>query len=172
MKKLFALLMALCLLGTCALAEPTKINWSDLEAQVAESGIDGDFYSVSDIGVKMFIPTFLQNMELTEDDVNQGYICFLANEDQSALVAVMYANFEGKSLEDYAAVLPEVGATEIEMIVVNGIPAVSYEVPGNDTLNVAMGTDQGYIIEFVFKPASDEGFKSIAAIMSASIQAE
>ncbi|MER2143536.1 MAG: hypothetical protein ABS888_07045, partial [Eubacteriales bacterium] len=61
MKKIFALLMALCLLGTCALAEPTEINWSDLEAQVAESGIDGDFYSVSDIGVKMFIPTALQN---------------------------------------------------------------------------------------------------------------
>ena len=170
MKKFLAILMALCLLGACALAEPAEVKWADVAESVAASGIEGDIYPISDLGVSMFIPTVLQEVELTEEDVQNGYLAYLATEDQSAAVAVMYANLEGASLEDYAAVLPEVGATEVEYCVINGIPAVSYEMPENDTVNVAMTTDTGYGIEFVFSPASDEGFKTIAAIMTASIQ--
>ena len=55
MKKIFAILMALCLLIGCAMAE--EINWADIEGTVAESGIEGDFASISDIGLKMFIPS-------------------------------------------------------------------------------------------------------------------
>ena len=172
MKKFVVLLMVLCLLGTCALAEGNQINWSDVEEQVAASGIEGDFYSVADIGVKMFIPAALKEIDLSDEDVEEGYICYLSTDDQSAVVAVMYADFEGNSLEDYAAILPDIGATGVEMDVINGIPAVTYEVPENDSVNVAMMTDTGYAIEFVFNPASDEGFKSMSAIMCASIQAE
>ena len=172
MKKILAILMALCLMAVCAMAEANEVNWADVEPSVAEAGIEGNLVSVSDLGVKMFVPTIFQEVELTEDDVNNGYICYLTTEDGSAKVAVMYANLEGASLEDYMAALPEVGATEVEMGVINGIPVVTYKMPENDTLNVAMLTDAGYGIEFLFAPASDEGFQSVAAIMSASIQPE
>ena len=170
MKKIFAILMALCLLVSCAMAE--EINWADIEGTVAESGIEGDFASISDIGVKMFIPSVFNDIELSEEDVANGYLCYLTTDDESGTVAVMYADVNGMSLEDYAASLPDVGATEVELGTLNGIPVVTYEVPENDTMNIAMMTDTGNAIEFVFNPASDEGFKSVATIIAASIQPE
>lgn len=170
MKKIIAILMALCLLTGFAMAE--EINWSDIEDTVADSGIEGEFFSISDIGVKMFIPDVFQEVELSEDDVAEGYICYLTTEDESGTVAVTYADVNGMSLEDYAGYLPEVGATDVELGTLNGIPVVSYEVPENDTVNIAMMTDAGNAIEFVFNPASDEGFSSVAGIMGASIQPE
>ena len=170
MKKILAIVMALCLLGACALAEATEVKWADFAEAVAANGIEGDIYPISDLGVSMFIPNVFQEVELSEEDVQNGYLCYLTTEDQSAAVAVMYANLGSASLEDYAATLPEVGATDIDNCVINGIPAVSYQMPENDTVNVAMLTDTGYGIEFVFSPASDEGFQTVAAIMTASIQ--
>ena len=82
MKKIIAILMALCLLTGFAMAE--EINWSDIEDTVADSGIEGEFFSISDIGVKMFIPDVFQEAELSEDDVAEGYICYLTTEDESA----------------------------------------------------------------------------------------
>ena len=106
MKKIIAILMALCLLTGFAMAE--DINWSDVEATVADSGIEGDFFSIGDIGVKMFIPSVFQEVELSEDDVAEGYICYLTTEDEAGTVAVTYADVNGMSLEDYAGYLPEV----------------------------------------------------------------
>ena len=170
MKKFFAILLALCLFTGVALAEAVEINWSDVEASVTEAGIEGDFAAISDIGVKMFIPTVFQDVELSDEDVADGFICYLTTEDQSGNVLVFYADAEGLSLEDFAAGLPEAGATDVELGTLNGIPVVTYAQADNDSVNVSMMTDAGNIVVFCFNPASDEGFQGVAAIMSASIQ--
>lgn len=51
MKKFLAILMALRPPDACTPAGPTKVNWADLEGTVAASGIEGELYPVSDIGV-------------------------------------------------------------------------------------------------------------------------
>ena len=170
MKKFFAILMALCLFCSVALAE--EINWADVEASVAEAGIEGDFVSVSDLGVKMFVPSVFQEVELSEEDVANGYICYLTTEDQSGNVGVFYNDTEGLSLEELAAGLSEAGATDVELATLNGIPVVTYTQSESDSVNVGMMTDAGNAVVFSFSPSSDEGFQSIAAIMTASIQAE
>lgn len=170
MKKFVAILMALCLLCGFAMAE--EINWADVEPSVTEAGIEGSFASVSSIGVKMFIPSGLSELELSDEDVENGYICYLTDSDQTCAAVVMYADLNGASLDKYAEVLPEVGATEIELCTLNGIPVVTYSMPENNTMNVCLLTDTGYGIEFVFFPADDENFKSVATIMAASIQPE
>ena len=86
MKKIVALLMALCLLGSFALAESVELNWADVEGAVADAGIEGNFAAISDIGVKMFIPTVFQDVELSDEDVAEGYLCVLSTEDESATV--------------------------------------------------------------------------------------
>ena len=67
MKKLFALLMALCLmLCACAYAEETaEINWADVEEKAAQ--IEGQFAPIADLGVMVYIPSIFGSVELSDE---------------------------------------------------------------------------------------------------------
>lgn len=172
MKKLFAILMALCLMLSCAaLAEgANELNWADVEPLVEGSGITGDFVTFDEIAVKIFLPDGLLAGELTDEDYEAGYIGWFIAEDQSAQVAVMLVGMDGMSIEEYAGYLPEIGADEIEFGAVNGLPMVSYRMPENDSYNVAFATEAGNIFEVIMSPASQEGADMVWGIVAASIQ--
>ncbi len=176
MKKiLFAVLAVMLLTFSAAFAQETEtaneINWTDVEPAVAESGISGDFYTVSDLGVMMWIPSVLSEIELDDEDVEDGFICILETEDEEEGVMVFHEDLEGAGLEELLAVLKEEeGVAEPEMGVINGIPAVTYTDTENDALNVVFTTDKGYAVVFSFFPMSNEGFAQVASIMAASIQ--
>ena len=164
MKKLCALVLALCLLCGCTALAENEINWADVEPALEASGIDGDFYTFDQVSVAIFIPNGLEDSELPND----SYIGYFAAEDGSA-VAVQYVNVEGMTLEAYAEALPGVGATEIETGTVNGLPCVTYEVPANKSVNIAFTTQAGYILEVVVAPVEDDNAKLAAGIILASI---
>ena len=167
MKKILAVLMVLCLFACSAMAEVAEVNWSDVEEAVAE--VPGDFYTFDEIAVKLWIPEGLDPVELTEEDVQAGYIGYFANDE--AALAVVYANVDGMSIEDYAAALPEAGASEIAMLVINGLPAVRYQLAENDSLNIAFATEAGYVLEITMAPLSAEGADVVWSLVGASIQA-
>ena len=164
MKKLCALVLALCLLCGCTALAENEINWADVEPTLEASGIDGDFYTFDQVSVAIFIPKGLEDSELPND----SYIGYFAAEDGSA-VAVQYVNVEGMTLEAYAEALPGVGATEIETGTVNGLPCISYEY--NDNMICAFTTQMGYILEVAVGPLPDENAKLAAGFILASIQA-
>ena len=166
MKKLFALLLTLCLLCGCTALADNEITWDQVAPMVEESGITGQFYTFEQIAVAIFIPDGMAPAELPADN----YIGYFASEDGDA-VAVMYVDMEGMDLETYASLLPEAGATEIETGTVNGLPCVTYEVPENGTMNVAFTTQAGYILEVVCGPLPDDSAKIGAGVILASIQA-
>ena len=178
MKKLFALALAALMVGNIAMTQPVfaeeaaalELNWSDFEEQVAASGVEGTWYTFNEIAVQMWVPDVLLNTELTEEDQEAGYIGYFQTEDQSAAIGVQYVDLSGMSLEDYAAVLPDYGASEIEIGLVNGLPAASYTLAESDTMAVTFMTEKGYAFEVSFAPMSDEGFQSVAALTAASIQ--
>ena len=173
MKKLLSIVMALCLMMTVALAEEVpSLNWADFEPILEQSGVTGQFYTFDDIAVQMWVPDGLNPVELTEEDVANGYIGYFMPEDQSAAVAVMYVDINGMSLEDYAAKLPEYGATEIEMGTVNGFPCVSYNLPEQDSVSVTFTTEAGYALEVTCAPASEENAELVWGAVISSIQAE
>lgn len=165
MKKLFALLLALCMMIGCTALAENEILWENVAPQLEEAGITGEFYTFEQIAVAIFVPTGLSPAELPDD----SYIGYFAADDGSAL-AVQYVNVEGMTLEAYTAELPGVGATEIEVGTVNGLPCVSYEVPENKTINVAFATAAGYILEVVIGPVEDDNGKLAASFIMASIQ--
>ena len=173
MKKLFAILMALCLtLSFAALAEAdNEVNWSDVEGTLEEAGVTGEFVTFDQIAVKIWIPEGLEAVELTDEDVENGYIGYFA--DDEAQLAVVYANVEGMSIEDYAAQLEGMdGISEIAMLVINGLPAVRYQMAENDSLNIAFATEAGYILEVTMAPLSAEGADVVWGVVGASIQPE
>ena len=166
MKKLFALVLALCLLCGCTALADNEISWEQVEPLLEQSGVNGNLYTFDQIAVAIFIPEGLESVELPND----SYIGYFAAEDGSA-VAVQYVNVEGMDLETYTAALPGVGATEIETGTVNGLPCVTYEVPANKTMNIAFTTEAGYILEVVVGPVEDDNAKTAAGFIMASVMA-
>ena len=137
MKKLVSLVlvavMMLCAVPAFA-TETTVVNWADLQEQGAETIARGEFVVFDEIAVKMWVPAGLNAVELTDEDKESGYIAYFMPEDESAALAVMYVDANGMTLEEYKALLPDAGATEIEDVIVNGMPAITYVLEENDTI--------------------------------------
>ena len=180
MKKLVAIILSLAML-LCASAAfateaeqtgTTEINWADIEAQGAETIAQGDFVTFDEIALKMWVPTLFEAVELTEDDAANGYIGYYQLADGSAAIAVMYVDAGGMTLEEYKEQATQVGATDIEDVVINGTQAMSYTLSESDTVCVSFVTENGYVFEVSGSPASDEEFASLLSIVMASIQAE
>jgi len=168
MKKLFAVMLALVLLlGSASLAD-VSITWEQAAPMIEAAGITGSFYTFDEVSVAIFIPDGMAPAELPDE----SYIGYFVSEDQSSAVAVCYVNVEGMDLDTYAAEIqkPEIGAADIETGTVNGLPCVSYEVPAQNTVNIAFTTQAGYILEVVFGPVTTEEEKAAAGFIAASIQ--
>ena len=170
MKKIIALLTLLCLLLTAtALAE--EVNWADIEPTISAYGLEGDFVTFDEVAVKIWIPSSMQQLELTEEDVEQGFIAYFLDDDETAQISVVYVDTDGMSLTDYADQLPEYGATDIAIETINGLDAVTYTVTETDSLSVAFTTQKGYILEITMAPISVEGADIAWGIVGSSIQA-
>lgn len=173
MKKVLAIVLMLMFVCSLAFAEGTPaLSWSDFEPALEAGGVTGQFYNFDEIAIKIWMPEGLNPVELTDEDKENGYIGYFQPDDASAAVAVMYVNMEGMSLEDYAAQLPDCGATEVEMGTVNGLPCVSYKLAEQDTVSVAFATEAGYILEVTCSPASEENADLVWGAVISSIQPE
>ena len=108
MKKLFALVLVMILALSAVSAMAAELNWSDVEEGASQ--IEGDFVTFDEIAVKIWMPAVFQATELTDEDVENGYIGYYMPADESAAVAVQYVNTDGMTLEEYSAKLEEAGA--------------------------------------------------------------
>ena len=183
MKKLFALILAtLMVLGCAAVAsaeqvETLELNWADFAKEIeaseeAKAAFSGDFVTMEEIALKIYIPATFEQAELTDEDREAGYIAyFTMGEDKG--VGIQYVDVGGMSLEEYAQRLTEEYGYECMDAVVNGLPALAYSFTENDreTSVLAFSTEKGYILEIAFAPTNDEGFAAVAAVLMASVQA-
>ena len=172
MKKLFALLMALCLmLCACAYAEETKeINWSDFEEQAAQ--IEGQFCPIADLGVMMYIPSIFGTVELSDEQKAAGVIALLSTADGAGRISFTYQDLGDMEADAYLEELAKAGATDFEVAVLNGRNALSYDLVVNDvkTTNVVVEIEDAKMLTISFAPMDDEGFAELAGILTASIQ--
>ena len=183
MKKLFALILAaLMVLGCAAVAsaeqeQTLELNWEEYAAEIeaseeAKATLAGDFVTMEEIALKLYIPAAFEQVELTDEDREAGYIAYFAmGEDMG--VGIQYVDAGGMSLEEYAKALTEEYGFECMDAVVNGLPALAYSFTEDDreTAVLAFSTEKGYILEISFVPANDEGFAAVATVVMASVQA-
>ena len=193
MKKLFALILAaLMVLGCTAVAsaeqeqtpvasaeqaQTLELNWENFAGEIeaseeAKAALSGDFVTMEEIALKLYIPAAFEQVELTDEDREAGYIAYFAmGEDMG--VGIQYVDAGGMSLEEYAKALTEEYGFECMDAVVNGLPALAYSFTENDreTSVLAFSTEMGYILEIAFAPTNDEGFAAVAAVLMASVQA-
>ena len=181
MKKLLAVLLTSCMViapvsvmaetaetsETSETAEALELNWADvLAADGAQDLIDaGEFIVFDEVDCKIWIPNGLDEVELTDEDVEEGYIGYYSTEEKDAIVSVMYVDVDGMTLEEYKAALEEEeDVSGLTDAVINGLACVGYDQDDQDTSSVAFATDGGYLLEFTFYPASDEDFSSVIAV--------
>ena len=170
MKKLISVLLLACMLVMpfAAMAEADVdvkiVNWEDFEAITEQ--VEGEFVSSEAWGVKFWMPSYFNELEVNEDMANQGVINFYATEDGAYMIGVAEQSFD--NLDAY---LENEGAANIEYILINGIAALSYDVESeNSTYVLFVNEDATYGLSFGFQPISDEGFAAIALCMMASFQ--
>ena len=158
MKKLFALILAvLMVLGCVAVAsaeqaQTLQLNWEEYAAEIeaseeAKAALSGDFVTMEEIALKIYIPAAFEQAELTDEDREAGYIAYFAmGEDMG--IGIQYVDADGMSLEEYAQRLTEDGI-ECTNAVVNGLPALAYSFTEDDreTAVLAFSTEKGYILE-------------------------
>ena len=164
MKKLFALMLALCLMLGCAAMAENEISWDQVESVLTEKAINGEFVTFDQIAVKIWIP---EGMAAVEEELPEGYIGYYAAEDGDA-VAVTYVNVEGMDLNTYAEQVAANGGENIEAGTVNGLECLSYEY--NGCMVCSFTTQMGYILEVTVGPLADDTAKLGASAILASIQ--
>ena len=183
MKKLFALILAaLMVLGCAAVAsaeqpQTLELNWENFAGEIeaseeAKAALSGDFVTMEEIALKIYIPAAFEQAELTDEDREAGYIAYFTMAEDKG-IGIQYVDMSGMSLEEYAQRLTEEYGYECMNAVVNGLPALAYSFTENDreTSVLAFSTEKGYILEIAFAPTNDEGFAAVAAVLMASVQA-
>ena len=172
MKKLFVTILTLTLLlMSCAIAEEIPaINWADAES--AASDIAGTWYVFNDIALEYWVPDIFENKELTEEDGEEMLAKHELPDGTAGIYAQYLTGYDGATMDETVATLEANGATEIERCTLNGLDAVSFSVPDVNAVYVVFITQSGNYVQFIFSPASDEGFASVAQLVTASIRPE
>ena len=176
MKKLIASLISLCLMlaaaGAFAETATTEMSWETVEPLLETYGLEGDFETFDEVAIQIWIPSSMTRSELTQEDVDKGFIAHFLDEDQTAQVSVVYVDVDGTTLEEYEKMLPDYGVSDIEELVINDIPALSYTVEETDSVTIAFETEGGYILEITMAPKSAEGADIAWYIVASSIMEE
>ncbi len=171
MKKLIALVMMLCLLCTAAVAEENVANWEDYAALLEEMGLTGDFVVLEQLGLKIWLPSGLNAVEVPEEHAAAGRLALFMDDAQSAYLAVDALNVPGMTLDQYFENSKAAeGVSDVEMITVNGLNAVTYKSEASDFWSASLVDTNSNIINFVMGPASADGADIVFQIVMASLQ--
>ena len=171
MKKLFALLVSVCMVLTalCAFAEEVKeINWSTYQEE-AET-MDGQMTSIPFAGMKMFVPSVFKDVELSDEEVEKGTFLLLKTEDETAVVKGQVMPLDK---ETFKATLTQSGIETMWELRVNGISCTNFSMNSDGTVVTcfAFGTDDGRVLMYSFAPANQEPYTQLYRFMAASLQA-
>ena len=176
MKKLFIVMLALCLFVVPAMAqtqdEPMEMNWEDLEESFVKTGYSGAFWDFPSLGISMMIPGGLDQTELSQEAVDRGFVDIFATEDESVAIMISYRDLGCETLADVEELVLEnlEGAYIIGYYKLNGLGALMFVNPENDDLTVAIGTTEpGYYIQVSIKPISNEEINSLSGFIFGSI---
>ena len=175
MKKLFALMLALCLmLGTSAMAEATvELNWQDALAENPNLEENGTYQQLTfegtDTKLIYWVPNDLPALDVSSVDEN-ALAAFGAEDNGQVYYMAVYAL--AVNWQDYIADQQTKGADieKANLVVTNGIQVVSLENPAADIdYAIAPATDNLTIV-FAFYPLNNEVWDQVKGYIVTSIQ--
>ena len=173
MKKLLAIVMALCLALTAVavFAESNEsvktINWTEYQEKAAAAG--GELTPINGTDLQIFIPKEFKETKLDEDAIAKGYIFVLKTEDGKAIANLQLVKLD---VEAFKTQVAESGAVNLTAMDINGVKCTNFNVVAEGVLStcIAVGTDQGSTLVFSFSPANQDPYTDLFRIMVASLQ--
>lgn len=159
MKKMLAMLMLLCVLVMpfSAMAE-------------ADAEIPGDVYVLEDLGLEIWIPEGLDFLEVSDKDAENGVLYTLTDDEKTCAMVVVALKIEGKTMEQLVAEATEDGMTEIDVVEINGIPAIAYKAEAENMGCVALvDVENGVMVVFSFTPFDTEEAQALFALIMSSV---
>lgn len=177
MKKLFLVLLALCLFVVPALAQteddPVVTNWEDLEEDFIATGYSGKFYTFADLGIQFLVPGGLEPLELSEENLEKGFAGIFLSEDESIMLAVSMRDLECETLTEVA----ELAVSSSDKIKfggyykINGFDAIMFYNEETDQMTCAIPTTaDGYFIQVSLNPMTNEEINKLSGFIFGSIQ--
>ncbi len=156
-----------------AKSDVTEFNLEEFEQNIKDPESEGRFETIEEIALKFWIPEGFKEIELTEEEQENGFIKYYSTEDETSVISVSYYDANIRILEELKAELEKEPAVEnIKTVLVNNRYAISYDVIFDDIFCFDFAADSGYVLEFTFYPLYDQHFQeSTAAAIVSSIQA-
>ena len=144
------------------------MNWEDAEPFIEKIGLDGDFVTFEEAGVRMWMPDFLEPSDELDDIRDAGYVGLYTDRFEEAVVAVLCGQTD-KSVEEFAEYAKESGASNEGYIIINGKEAFGYDLEENDVTALTFIDEDGRLVEISFHPYPDDEYIGAFVIMAASI---
>ena len=172
MKKLFALLLALCLLCSFALAEEEipVLNWSETTNDQIEAS--GSFQKIEfpDVATLLYwVPNNMAAMDVSTIEADIPPAAAFTTADENYTISVFALNTTG--LEDYLTILQNNGADKFRNITVNGIDCVSCENEEASIDILVVPITETQVLVYNFTPLNgDDDWDATKAVIVASIQ--
>jgi len=177
MKRIMVLFLALSMLlvSASAFAEAsytyTEYNYDEsLFAEIA-----GEWYGFAEFGVQFYIPDAYASIEPTEEEAAQGCLMNFANEDRSAVISIAYgaatdaAGNPTGNATDLADFYAYAGMTNVDVILVNGLPLVSFYIPDQNIVSYSLIFADGTQCCFSFAPGSDASVATMAGLIMSTL---
>ena len=170
MKKLIALLVALLMLlcSFAALAEDGEETAP--EAITVELVENGTWVPFADYNFQICLPSDWNVLELTDEQTQTGVIAGYAAADGARVCYVSYTEFEAAT--DIQTVAEQLAASfeGVKLITINDLPFITYALTEQDMVGLCTlgGSGIGFY-QFLFAPASDAEFQTIAESIAAYI---
>ena len=146
-----------------------SLDWASFQDTAAEVDKNAQFVEISETGLAMWLPSAFSDTELTDEDIEDGFVAYLTTADESASVSV-YTWGENETIDSILKYYADKNQ-EAQPVLINGIKAVVASNTEKDLTLVDYTLGDGKSLEFSFWPASDEGFAPISYLMIASLQA-
>ena len=169
MKKILALVMMLCMLCSVAMAE--QLTWADIEPQLGDMGLEGEFVVLDQLGLKIWLPSALNAAAVSDEDAANGRLAAYAADDQSAYFIVDAVNVGEMTIDQmFENVSNNESVTDAQMVHSNGLSIVSYKNTAADCLTGALVDTNSNIIMFSMGPASTDGADMVFYFIMMSLQ--
>ena len=170
MKKFFAFMLTLALVLSVSGALAESVTWEEVGAAAVETyGLEGDFVSLSELGLAIWLPSTLGAAEVSEEDAAAGRYLLFVDQDQECYLAVDTINVEGMTLDQAYQNAVDNGMTGPEIVNINGLSAVTYADETNNIGCVVLVDTNSNMIIFSFGPFSEEGADMIFYLICSSI---
>ncbi len=180
MRRMLTIFLVLVLAVGCGAARAdyettSELHWEETVAQLKEHNIKGSFWPMGDSGFKIWLPSSIAMVQLTDEMKEDGMMAsFLQVDGKAGLIVRRMSSEDPSTIDDVidGILIPE-SVPNWEKIRVNGRDAVFYtSSPENNFNGLILQTgEQDYLI-LTFYPMVSETFFNKTMIMISSIMEE